>query len=173
MTDEESPFSKRLKRPTAFWIESRFLEATSWRMPTLARRCSSPSEVRHKMGAKFSGGAVVMQPRGDFLAEQPRRGSAHSACEPTRSRPREVRDGLPRIAAPVNMPSAGGLRNLPALVAGAEALVETLHRVVLLQHREVETAVGVVRATPRRDLGHEPSAEAPPLVLGSDVDVVE
>jgi hypothetical protein len=44
---------------------------------------------------------------------------------------------------------------------------------VLLQHPQIETAAGVVRATPGRDLGQERSASAPPLVLGSDVDVVE
>jgi hypothetical protein len=73
----------------------------------------------------------------------------------------------------VDLSSAGRLRYLPALVAGAEALVETLCPAVLLQHPQVETAVGVVRATPRRNLGHEASAYASPLVLGSDVDVVE
>src|SRR5215469_7871983 len=89
------------------------------------------------------------------------------------SRPRDVWDGLPRVAAPMDLSSAGRLRYLPALVAGAEALVEKLCPAVLLQHPQVETAVGVVRATPRRNLGHEASAYASPLVLGSDVDVVQ
>jgi hypothetical protein len=48
------------------------------------------------------------------------------------------------------------------LVAGAEALVKTSRPTVLLQHPQVETAVGVVRATPRGNLGYEASAYASP-----------
>jgi hypothetical protein len=55
-------------------------------------------------------------------------------AEMTDSRPREVRNGLPRVAAPVDLPSAWRLRDLSALVASAEALVETLRLAVLLEH---------------------------------------
>jgi hypothetical protein len=73
----------------------------------------------------------------------------------------------------VDLPSAGGLGDLPALIAGAKALIETLRPAILLQHPEVETAVGIVSVAPRRNLCHEPRADALALVLGSDVDVIE
>jgi len=87
--------------------------------------------------------------------------------------PRDVRSGLPCIATPVDLPSARRLRELPALVRGGEALIEALRPPVLLQHPKIETAIDVVRATPRSHLGHERNANTPPLMRGSDVDVVE
>jgi hypothetical protein len=87
--------------------------------------------------------------------------------------PQNLWDGLPSVSSPVDPPSAGGFGDLPALIAGTKALIETLRPAILLQHPEVETAVGIVSVAPRRNLCHEPRANAPPLVLGSDVEVIE
>src|SRR5215467_552469 len=85
---------------------------------------------------------------------------AARAYEPARSLPRDVRHDPPRVPAPMDLPSTWGLGVLPSLVTGAEALVEMLSPAVLLEHPQVETAAAIVRSTPRRDLGHEPMADA-------------
>src|SRR5262245_50961737 len=75
----------------------------------------------------------------------------------------DVRERGPGIATALHLASAGWRRQLAAPVPGTEAFVEPSRLVVLFQDPEVQTAVGVVGATPRRDVRHQPRADAAPV----------